>query len=192
MCVGIGRTVIRLLPGLLSLRPDGTGETASPYPCLDKQRTRYCNGLAVEYGRHHLAAAPFYLLLVVGNALPGGQHVVDDDNLFSLDIPCDAVVPFEDTVLLPFGFMQAFSWLEHIDIVQPRRQFRAVGTDIPVQTLEPPEIFYIRTARHEHDMIGLAVRLQGFHASLEKLDAVYFPLLELIDGTAERPLLVIN
>lgn len=120
---------------------------------------RYSDGLSIKNGCCHLTAAPLYFLLIVGNALSGGQHVVDDDNLFPFGISCDAVVPFEDTVLLSFGFMQAFSWLEHIDIVQPRCQFRAVVTDIPILMLEPPEILYIRTTRHEHDMIGLAVRL---------------------------------
>ena len=48
--------------------------------------------LAIENGCHHLAAAPFYFLFIIGYALPGRHHVVDDDNLFPFDIPYDAVV----------------------------------------------------------------------------------------------------
>lgn len=63
---------------------------------------------------------------------------------------------------------------------------------IPVQPLEPLFILYPVAARHEHDMIRLAVRLYGGHTCLEKLDAVYLSLLEPVDGTAECPLCFIE
>lgn len=67
-----------------------------------------------------------------------------------------------------------------------------MGTDVPVQTLEPLDILELVAARHEHDMTGLAVRLQGVHASLEKPDAVYLTLFELIDGMTEHLLFIIE
>lgn len=157
---------------------------------LDQEQRWYRNGLAIENCCRYLATAPFDLLLVVGHALSGRQHIVDDNNCFPCDIPRDAVISFENAVVAALGLMQAFTRLEHVDIIQPRRQFRAVGRDIPVEASEPPDILYIAAARHEHDMIGSTVRLQCRHARLEKLDTVYLALLELIDRTAESPLLL--
>lgn len=159
---------------------------------LDQKQRRHRNGLAEEDGRYHLAAAPFYLLLVIGHALPGRQHIVDDDNLLPLNIPHDTVIPFENTVIATLGFVQALAQLGHIHIVQPRRQLRPVLADIPVEPFESSGILEPVTARHEHDMIGLAVQLQCGHTRLEELDTVYFPLLELIERMAERPLFVVE
>lgn len=144
---------------------------------LYQEQWRHGNGFTVEDSRYYLAAAPFNLLLVVGHALPGRQHIIYDNDFFPFYIPRDPVIPFEDALLVTFGFVQAFARLEHIHIVQSRCQFRAMGTDIPVKPFEASEILYIHTARHEHDMIGFAVRLQGGHARLEKFDAVYVPPL---------------
>lgn len=115
-----------------------------------------------------------------------------DNDFLPFDIPRDTVVLFEDAFLAALGLMQAAAWLEHIDIVQPRCQFRLVFADVPVETLEATGILELVAARHEHDMIGLAVRLQGGHARLEELDAMYLALLELIERTAERPLFIVE
>lgn len=131
----------------------------SPYTRLDQKQRRHRNGLAVEDSRYHLAAAPFYLLLVVGHALPGRQHIVDDDNLLPLDIPHDTVIPFEYVILATLVLVQALPRLEHIHIVQPRCQLRPVLTDILVEAFEALTVFYPVATRHEHDMIRLAVRL---------------------------------
>ena len=126
---------------------------------LNQKQRRHRNGLAIEDGRYHLAAAPFYLLLVVGYALSGRQHIVDDDNLFPLNISHDTVIPFEYAVLSALGFMQALARLGHIHIVQPRCQLRPVLADIPVETFEPLFIFYPVAARHKHDMVRLSLCL---------------------------------
>lgn len=157
-----------------------------------QEHRRHRNGFPIENGSHDLAAAPFYLLLVVGHALSGCQHIVYDNDFLPFDIPRDTVVPFENTVFTALGLVQTVAWLEHIDIVQPRCQFRPVLADVPVEPLEPPGILELVAARHEHDMIGLTVCLQGSHARLEELDAVDFALLELIERLAERPLFIIE
>ena len=87
------------------------------------------------------------------------QHVVYDDNLFSLDIPDDVVITFEDTVLRTLGLVQALAGLEHVHVVQPRGQIRPVRADVPVEPFEPLAVFYPVTARHEHDMIRLLFQL---------------------------------
>ncbi len=168
------------------------GDMAAPDVHFYQEQRRHGECPAVEDSRYHLAAAPFYLLFVVGYALPGREYIVYDDNLFPFDIPGNEVIPFEDTVLAAFGFMQALARLEHIDIVQPRSQLRPVLADVPVEPFEALAVFYPVAARHEHDMIGFAVRLQGGHTCLEELDAMYLPALELVDRTAERPLLVVE
>ncbi len=162
----------------------------SPYPRLNQKQGRHRNGLAEEDGRYHLAAAPFDFLFIIDHALSGRQHIVDDDNLFPLNISHDTVIPFEYAVLAALGLVQARARLGHIHIVQPRCQLRPVLADIPVEAFEASAVFYPVATRHEHDMIGLAVQLQCGHARLEELDAVYLSLLELVERTAERPLLV--
>ena len=77
--------------------------------------------------------------------------------------------------------MQAFPFVEHIDVIQPRCQFPAVLADIPVESFEPLPVFYPVAARHEHDMVRLSVRLESVHARLEELDAVRFAILELVE-----------
>ena len=77
--------------------------------------------------------------------------------------------------------MQAFPFVEHIDIIQPRCQFLTVLADIPVEPFEPLPVFYPIAARHEHDMVRLSIRLQGGHARLEELDAVSFAILEQVE-----------
>ena len=157
------------------------GNMDAPDAHFYQEQRWYGECLAVEDSRYHLAATPFYFLFVVGYALPGREYIVYDDDLFSFYIPDNTVVPFQDAVLPALGLVQALSRLEHIDIVQPRSQLRSVFADIPVDPFEASVIFYPVTTRHEHDMKGLAVRLQGGHARLEELDAVYFSLFELID-----------
>lgn len=66
---------------------------------------------------------------------------------------------FEDAVVATLGRVLVFPRFAHIDIAQSRCQFRPVLADIPVGTFEPAAIFYPVAARHEHDVIGLAVRL---------------------------------
>lgn len=167
-------------------------EVLPPDRRLYQQQRWHGNGLAVENGGYHLAATPFYLLLVVGHALPSRQHVVDDDDFFPFDVPDDVVVPFEDTVLRALGLVQALARLEHIHVIQPRSQIRPVFADVPVKPFEPLTIFYPVAARHEHDMVRLLFQLQGGHAGLEELDAVYLAILEPVKRTAERTLLIVK
>ena len=155
-------------------------------PYQEQGRNR--DGHAVEDGRRHLAAAPFYLLFIVGHALSRRHHVVDDDDLFPREVPRDAVIPFEDAVLAPFGLVQALARAEYLHIVKPRCQLRPTLADIPVEPLETAHILALVTARHEHDMIGLVLRLKGVHARLEEPDAVYLAVLEAVEVAAESPL----
>ena len=152
----------------------------APYRRFYQQQRRHCDGLAVEDGRDHLAAASLDLLPVVGQALPGRYYVIDDNDLFPFNIARDAVVPFQDALLAALNRVQAFPRLEHIDIVQSRCQFRSVLTDISVEALEPSDILRAVTARHEHDVVRPVFRLQGGHARLEELDTVYIALLETV------------
>ena len=94
---------------ILSFRQflDFVHDAATPHVRLYQKQRRPGNGFSIEDGRHHLAAAPFYLLLVVGHTLSACQHVVHDDNLFPFDIPRDTVVPFEDTVFAAFRLVLA-------------------------------------------------------------------------------------
>lgn len=167
-------------------------EVLPPDRRLYQQQRRHGNGLAVENGRNYLAAVPLDFLLVVGHALPGRQHVVDNDDFFPFNIPDDVVVPFEDTVLRSLGFVQALARLEHVHVVQPRGQIRPVRADIPVEPLETLPVFYPVAAWHEHDMVRLLFQLQGGHAGLEELDAVYLAILEPVKRTAERTLLIVK
>lgn len=171
---------------------DFVHDVATPQVYLYEKQRRSDNSFAIENGLHHLAAAPFYLLLVVSHTLSACQHVVHDDNLFPLDIPRDTVVPFENMVFAALCLVQAFTLFKHIDIVQPRCQPRTVFADVPVESLEPPGILELVTARHEHDMTGSVVQLHGGHARFEELDTVYLAFFELIKGTAERPLFIVE
>ena len=152
-----------------------------------QEQRRNRDGLSVEDGGHHLAAAPFYLFLVVGKALAAREHIVHDDDSFSPDVSCDAVVPFKDA-LAALALVQALSFTVHIDILQPGGEFLPVGRDVPVEPLEPPAVLYPVAARHEHDMTGSGVHRQGGQASLEEVDAVILSLLEGIEGAAEHAL----
>ena len=49
---------------------------------LYQEQRRNRNGLSVEDGGHHFAAAPLYLFLVVGKALAAREHIVHDDDSF--------------------------------------------------------------------------------------------------------------
>lgn len=157
-----------------------------------QEQGRQRNGSAVEDGCHHLPAATFYLLLVVGHTLPARQHVIHDDDLFPFYIPSNPVVPFENAVFAALGLVQAVTRLEHIDIVQPRCQPQTVLADVPVEPLEPPGILELVTARHEHDVTGRVVQLHSGHTRFEELDTVVLALFELVKGTAERPMFVID
>lgn len=88
--------------------------------------------------------------------------------------------------------MQAVAWLEHIDIVQSRSPSLPVGSNVPVKTLEPPDILELITARHEHDVVRGIVQLQDGQTCLEKADTVILALLELVEGTAERTLFIVE
>ena len=59
----------------------------------------------IENGGHHLAAVPFYFLLVVGHTLSGRQHIVNDNDFFSLYITGNLVIPLKDTAVRSVRFM---------------------------------------------------------------------------------------
>ena len=75
---------------------DGADDMSAPYMSLYQEQRRNRNGLSVEDGGHHFAAAPLYLFLVVGKALAARAHIVHDDDSFSLDVACNIVVSFKD------------------------------------------------------------------------------------------------
>lgn len=82
---------------------DGVRIEIAPHVQFYEEQRRHGNSLSIEDGGHDLATAPFYLLLVVGHALPGRQHVIHDNNFFSFDVPRDTIIPFEYAVLAAFG-----------------------------------------------------------------------------------------
>lgn len=83
-----------------------------------QQQRRHFNGLAVEDGGHHLAAALLYLFSVVVRTLPGCQNIVHDDYLLTLYIARNAVVTREDAFLAALGTMQALAFPEYFHIVK--------------------------------------------------------------------------
>ena len=63
---------------------------------------------------------------------------------------------------------------------------------IQVEPFEPLAVFYPVATRHEHDMVRSLFQLQSIHARFKELDSVYISLFELVDGTAESPLFIIE
>lgn len=84
---------------------------------LYQEQRRNRNGLSVEDGGHHFAAAPLYLFLVVGKALAAREHIVHDDDSFSLDAACNIVVSFKDA-FAALALVQALAFTVYIDIIQ--------------------------------------------------------------------------
>ena len=84
---------------------------------LYQEQRRNRNGLSVEDGGHHFAAAPLYLFLLVGKALAAREHIVHDDDSFSPDVSRDAVVPFKDA-FIALALVQALALTVNIDIIQ--------------------------------------------------------------------------
>lgn len=76
---------------------------------LYQEQRRNRNGLSVEDAGHHFAAAPLYLFLVVGKALAAREHIVHDDDSFSLDVACNIVVSFKD-VFTALALVQALAF----------------------------------------------------------------------------------
>ena len=68
-------------------------DTVAPYRHPDDGHRRHGKRLSIENGGHHLAAVPFYFLLVVGHTLSGRQHIVNDNDFFSLYITGNLVIP---------------------------------------------------------------------------------------------------
>ena len=159
----------------------------APYMGLYQEQGRHRDRLPVEDGRHHLAAAPFYFTFEIQQALAACEHVIDDDDSFSPDISRNAVVPFQNA-LASLALVQALACIRHIHIVKSGGQFRPVGRDVPVKSLETLPVLYPVAARHEHDVARVRIQRQGRHASLEKRNAVVLSLLEGIEGSAELAL----
>ena len=122
---------------------DGADDMSAPYMGLYQEQRRNRNGLSVEDGGHHFAAAPLYLFLVV------------------------IVVSFKDA-FAALALVQALAFTVYIDIIQSGGEFLPVGRDVPVEPLEPLAVFYPVAAWHEHDMTGSGVHRQGGHTSLEE------------------------
>ena len=97
---------------------DCMADTVAPYRHPDDGHRRHGERLSIEYGGHNLAAAPFYLLLIVGHALSGRHHVIYDDDFFPFDIPDNLVIPLKDTFFSAFRFMQALPGIADHRIVQ--------------------------------------------------------------------------
>ena len=154
---------------------------------LYQEQRRHRDRLPVEDGRHHLAAALFYFTFEIQQALAACEHVIDDDDSFSPDASRNAVVPFQNA-LASLALVQALAGIRHIHIVKSGGQFRPVGRDVPVKSLETLPVLYPVAARHEHDMARGRIQRQGRHASFEKRNAVVLSLLEGIEGTAELSL----
>ena len=112
---------------------------------LYQEQRRNRNGLSVEDGGHHFAAAPLYLFLVVGKALAAREHIVHD-----------IVVSFKDA-FAALALVQALAFTVYIDIIQSGGEFITVGRDVPVEPFEPLAVLYPVAARHEHDMTGSGV-----------------------------------
>ena len=68
-------------------------DTVAPYRHPDDGHRRHGKRLSIENGGHHLAAVPFYFLLVVRHTLSGRQHIVNDNDFFSLYITGNLVIP---------------------------------------------------------------------------------------------------
>ena len=154
---------------------------------LYQEQRRHRDRLPAEDGRHHLAAAPFYFTFEIQQALAACEHVIDDDDSFSPDVSRNAVVPFQNA-LASLALVQALAGIRHIHIVKSGGQFRPVGRDVPVKSLETLPVLYPVAARHEHDVARGRIQRQGRHASLEKRNAVVLSLLEGIEGSAELSL----
>lgn len=75
-------------------------DTVAPYRHPDDGHRRHGKRLSIENGGNHLAAVPFYFLLVVGHTLSGRQHIVNDNDFFSLYITGNLVIPLKDTAVL--------------------------------------------------------------------------------------------
>lgn len=97
-----------------------------------------------------------------------------------------------DILTVNIGFVQAFPCITDFGIIEFRSKIRTMLADIPVKSFEALSVFYPVAARHEHDMIRLLLQLQGIHACLEEFNTVYFSLFELVDGTAESFLFIIE
>ena len=144
---------------------EGADDMSAPHMGFYQEQWRNRNGLPVEDGGHHFAAAPLYLFLVVGKALAAREHIIHDDDSFSPDVARNAVVPFKDS-FAALAFVQALAFTVYIDIIQSGGEFLPVGRDVPVEPFEPLAVLYPVAARHEHDMAGSGVHRQGGHASL--------------------------
>lgn len=198
MCRGFERPVM----GFLRLHAASAVPSFSLFPrlsqqvfCLDipdvhsqYEQRRNFHRLPIEDGGCYPSAAPFYLFLVLGYALPGGHHVVHDDDVFPFYIAGDAIVPFEDTFFAAFYLMQAFACSGYHHIVQPRGHLRAMRGYVLVQTAEAADVFLTAAARHEHDMQVFLLQMQGFHAGFEESHSVDFTVLESEQRMAEHPL----
>lgn len=170
---------------------DGADDMSAPYMGLYQEQRRNRNGLSVEDGGHHFTAAPLYLFLVVGKALAAREHIVHDDDSFSLDAACNIVVSFKDA-FAALALVQALAFTVYIDIIQSGGEFLPVGRDVPVEPFEPLAVLYPVAARHEHDMTGSGVHRQGGHTSLEEVYAVVLSLFEGIESTAEPTLFFVK
>lgn len=95
---------------------DCMADTVAPYRHPDDGHRRHGKRLSIENGGHHLAAVPFYFLLVVGHTLSGRQHIVNDNDFFSLYITGNLVIPlyillsvlFYKSLPFPMGFLSLF------------------------------------------------------------------------------------
>lgn len=81
------RNVFRHWPNYDFFSFDCMADTVAPYRHPDDGHRRHGKRLSIENGGHHLAAVPFYFLLVVGHTLSGRQHIVNDNDFFSFISP---------------------------------------------------------------------------------------------------------
>ena len=85
-------------------------DTVAPYRHPDDGHLRHGKRLSIENGGNHLAAVPFYFLLVVGHTLSGRQHIVNDNDFFSLYITGNLVIPLYNLLAVLFYKSLPFSY----------------------------------------------------------------------------------
>lgn len=84
-------------------------DTVAPYRHPDDGHRWHGKRLSIENGGNHLAAVPFYFRLVVGHTLSGRQHIVNDNDFFSLYITGNLVIPLYNLLAVLFYKSLPFS-----------------------------------------------------------------------------------